>query len=320
MTGREGALNPNLLIRRYPCGRPDPFRSVRDLWLVPGGCPRKSGGSGSRSFVWLPAWLPAAHDSWPSWRPGPHHHWRTFARCADRAVCSAQTPPPNPTAAEPRDGRVLSRPSSRVHEPGNYPGSRCPAVTDGLYRFRESHTLLRRLRGRTPTLPPACRAAGNPRIKRQARPCSKPFGSVRSFGLSWLIRSVRYVQIQRCITALLLTLLLAGLPGAATSSVSGLLGEQAHVRQARSRCARRCPGVAVTTLSRPPPRARGGHDLPIRRTEQAVQDGSDIGRRYRWESRFFPKLLPQRFHSSQCFPGPPQPGPCGEHHRPDSPQ
>ncbi len=27
------------------------------------------------------------------------------------------TPPPNPTAAEPRDGRVLSRPSSRVHEP-----------------------------------------------------------------------------------------------------------------------------------------------------------------------------------------------------------
>ena len=27
------------------------------------------------------------------------------------------TPPPNPTAAEPRDGRVLSRPSSRVHKP-----------------------------------------------------------------------------------------------------------------------------------------------------------------------------------------------------------
>ena len=31
MTGREGALNPNLLIRSYPCGHPDPFRSVRDL-------------------------------------------------------------------------------------------------------------------------------------------------------------------------------------------------------------------------------------------------------------------------------------------------
>ena len=34
------------------------------------------------------------------------------------APCPAQTPPPNPTAAEPGDGRVLSRPSSRVHEPG----------------------------------------------------------------------------------------------------------------------------------------------------------------------------------------------------------
>jgi hypothetical protein len=29
----------------------------------------------------------------------------------------AQTPPPDPTAAGPGDGRVLSRPSSRVHEP-----------------------------------------------------------------------------------------------------------------------------------------------------------------------------------------------------------
>ena len=43
------------------------------------------------------------------------------------------------------------------------------------------------------------------------------------------------------------------------SSVSGLLGNLAHVRQARSRCLRCCPGVAVTTLSRPPHRARGGH-------------------------------------------------------------
>jgi hypothetical protein len=44
----------------------------------------------------------------------------------------------------------------------------------------------------------------NPRIMSQARLCSKLSGSVRSFGLSWLIRSVRYVQIQRYTKALLL--------------------------------------------------------------------------------------------------------------------
>ena len=33
----------------------------------------------------------------------------------------------------------------------------------------------------------------------------------------------------------------------------------AHVRQARSRCLRRCPGVTVTTLGRSPLRAREGH-------------------------------------------------------------
>lgn len=32
----------------------------------------------------------------------------------------------------------------------------CPAVTDGLDGFRESQILLRRVRGRTPALPPAC--------------------------------------------------------------------------------------------------------------------------------------------------------------------
>ena len=37
----------------------------------------------------------------------------------------------------------------------------------------------------------------------------------------------------------------------------------AHVRQARSPCLRCCPRVAVTPLSRPPHRARGGHE-PLR--------------------------------------------------------
>ena len=44
----------------------------------------------------------------------------TFDRRGDRAPPPprlAQTPPPNPTAAGPGDGRVRSRPSSRVHEP-----------------------------------------------------------------------------------------------------------------------------------------------------------------------------------------------------------
>ena len=39
------------------------------------------------------------------------------------ALCPSQTPPPNPTAAEPGDGRVLSRPSSRVHEPCSFTGA-----------------------------------------------------------------------------------------------------------------------------------------------------------------------------------------------------
>jgi hypothetical protein len=43
------------------------------------------------------------------------------------------------------------------------------------------------------------------------------------------------------------------------ASLSGLLCNLAHVRQARSRCLQRCPGVAVIPLSRPPHRACSGH-------------------------------------------------------------
>lgn len=43
------------------------------------------------------------------------------------------------------------------------------------------------------------------------------------------------------------------------SSVSGLVRDSAHLRQARPRCLRCCPGVTVTTLGRPPHRAREGH-------------------------------------------------------------
>ena len=47
--------------------------------------------------------------------------------------------------------------------------------------------------------------------------------------------------------------------------MSGLLGDVAYVHQARSRCLRCCPGVTVVALDRPSHRARGGHDLLIRR-------------------------------------------------------
>ena len=56
-----------------------------------------------------------------------------------------------------------------------------------------------------------------------------------------------------------------------TSSVSGLLRDSAHVRQARSRCLRCCPRVAVVSLSRPPHRARGGHE-PLRPELAALLD------------------------------------------------
>ena len=46
------------LIRRYPRGRPDPFRSVRDLGRFLARCLCQSGEAEGRSSVWLPAWLP----------------------------------------------------------------------------------------------------------------------------------------------------------------------------------------------------------------------------------------------------------------------
>ena len=46
------------------------------------------------------------------------------------------------------------------------------------------------------------------------------------------------------------------------SSASGLLRDSAHVRHARLRYLRCCPGVAVITLGRPPRRARGGRSEP----------------------------------------------------------
>jgi hypothetical protein len=54
--------NCNLLIRRYLCGHPGPFRSVRDLGRVPARCSWPSGIPEGRSPRWLPAWLPLSAE------------------------------------------------------------------------------------------------------------------------------------------------------------------------------------------------------------------------------------------------------------------
>ena len=58
------------LIRRFLCGRPDPFRTVHDLGLVSSGCPGGSGVPEGCSSPWLPAWLPA-DDSVTPWSSSP---------------------------------------------------------------------------------------------------------------------------------------------------------------------------------------------------------------------------------------------------------
>jgi hypothetical protein len=73
------------------------------------------------------------------------------------APCHVPGPSPILMAAEPDDGRVGSRPSSRVHEPRNCPGAiarRSPAVLTGSGSHRYS---CGGFGGRAPTLPPACR-------------------------------------------------------------------------------------------------------------------------------------------------------------------
>ena len=59
-------------------------------------------------------------------RPGPGHQDRTCARRRDRSFGAAQSPPRTRLMPNPGTDGGRSRPSSRVHEPGNYPGSRCP--------------------------------------------------------------------------------------------------------------------------------------------------------------------------------------------------
>jgi hypothetical protein len=69
---------PSLLIRRYVCGHPHPFRSVPDLGRFSTRCPYKSGEPERRSPAWLPAWLPG---------PGHVRHHRPGTRCRRCQAC-----------------------------------------------------------------------------------------------------------------------------------------------------------------------------------------------------------------------------------------
>jgi hypothetical protein len=117
-----------------------------------------------------------------------------FPATRPRPVLS-QTPPPNPIAAEPYGRRVLSGGGGADHEvtpQAPLTGSGCREYSYGGFG------------GGHPHFHPHATPAGTPRIKRQARPCSKLSGSVPLFVLSWSIRSVRFVDIQRRRTTLLL--------------------------------------------------------------------------------------------------------------------
>jgi hypothetical protein len=113
-----GTRTPNLLIRRsgqVVQDRPSPVVGWVDI-------PELSMCVGGRPAAWLQRWL----QSWRNaadprrlvvsrgvrrlrpWRPGPGPHLRLVSGDMT-APCPAQTPPPNPIAAEPDGRRVLSR-------------------------------------------------------------------------------------------------------------------------------------------------------------------------------------------------------------------
>ena len=88
--------------------------------------------------------LPLRNGEIPRLNPG---RLRRVTLAALSLPGAAQTPPPNPAAAGPGDGRVLSSPSWRVHEPCTLYRSVALTVTGGLDGFREARILLRRVRG-----------------------------------------------------------------------------------------------------------------------------------------------------------------------------
>ena len=86
-----------LLIRRYLCGYPDPFRSVRDLGRVPARCSRQSGEPECRPS----AWLPAAHDT---------RHCDALVLVTDIGPSTGEgtAPCPDPAVCQPEKRKVGS--------------------------------------------------------------------------------------------------------------------------------------------------------------------------------------------------------------------
>ena len=128
----QARLKCHLLIRRFPRGHPDSFKTVRDLGLVSPGCPGESVTSGGCSFVWLQRgshWLNA---------------WHLGARVLVVAMLTARTVQ---GMARVRSGRARPGPRSLAGVPAGLQdqaclrvyvdrdvstGSRCPAATVAL--------------------------------------------------------------------------------------------------------------------------------------------------------------------------------------------
>lgn len=79
----------SLLIRRFLCGHPEPFRSVRDLGCFPGRRSCESGKPQSRSAGWLPAWLPGVSAERLTQRPDEGFRFRWW-----RPSAPGSAPPP----------------------------------------------------------------------------------------------------------------------------------------------------------------------------------------------------------------------------------
>ena len=101
------------------------------------------------SFGLVSSALTSANVHWALWCPQPpSDHDCPCVTMVGRPLTHVDrtsrlhAPPPNPIAAEPGDGRVLSRPSSRVHEPRNSPDAvaqRPQAVLTGSGSHRYSY-------------------------------------------------------------------------------------------------------------------------------------------------------------------------------------
>ena len=144
-------VNGPLMARRldHVEGRPSAFQA----WHIPGwrgSCERYALSAVAAGSRWLMPLLSAA---------GPIPRLRGLPGDVT-APCPAQTPPPNPTAAEPDGRRVLSRGGVADHEVT----PQAPLTGSGWREYSYGG-----FGGGHPHFQPHATLAGNPRIKRWAR-------------------------------------------------------------------------------------------------------------------------------------------------------